>query len=110
MLRPKSGWNWLIVFGEEDFWLSFRYFLVSPLGKGCVPSIEYAWIPLTQECFTPSFVEIGPVVLEKKLDENVQKFTTTIDDDDGQILIRKDHLTFDNLLNFWYLCIHKIKV
>ena len=38
-----------------------------PLGKRRGPSFEQTWIPSTQECFVPSLVEIGPVVLGKKL-------------------------------------------
>ena len=30
-------------------------------------SFEQTWIPLTPGCFVPSWVEIGPVVLEKKI-------------------------------------------
>ena len=30
-------------------------------------SFEQTWIPFTQEYFVPSMVEIGPVVLEKKM-------------------------------------------
>ena len=38
-----------------------------PLGKGQGPSFEQTWIPFNQGCFVPSFVEIGPVVLENKI-------------------------------------------
>ena len=41
----------------------FRYFLLSPHGKGCGPSFEQTWIPFTQGCFVPSLAEIGPAVL-----------------------------------------------
>ena len=37
----------------------------SPLGKRWNPSFEQIWIPFTRECFVPSWIEIGPVVLEK---------------------------------------------
>ena len=30
-------------------------------------NIEHTWIPFTQGCFVPKLVEIGPVVLEKKI-------------------------------------------
>ena len=43
----------------------FRYYL--PLEKGHVPSFEQTWIPITQECFVPSLVEIGPMVFKKKI-------------------------------------------
>ena len=36
---------------------------LSPLGKGCGPSFGQKWICLTQVCFVPSLVEIGPVFL-----------------------------------------------
>ena len=39
--------------------------LLSPLEKEHDPSFEQIWIPITQGCFLPSLVEIGPVVLEK---------------------------------------------
>ena len=45
----------------------FDIFLLSPLGKGRGPSFEQIWIPITQGCFVPSFIEIGPVVLKKKI-------------------------------------------
>ena len=39
----------------------------SPLGKRKGPSIEQSWIPFTQECNVLSLVEIGPVVLDRKI-------------------------------------------
>ena len=44
----------------------FAMFL-SPIDKGRNPSFEQTWITLTQRCFVPSLVEIGPLVLEKKI-------------------------------------------
>ena len=41
------------------------YFL--PLEKGCCPFIKQNWILLSHGYFVPSLVEIGPVVLEKKM-------------------------------------------
>ena len=38
----------------------FHYFVIFPLGKGQGPAFEQIWIPVTQ-------VQIGPVVLEKKI-------------------------------------------
>ena len=49
------------------FQYNFTFSLLSSLEKGHGPSFEQTWIPSTQGCFVPSFVEIGPVVLEKKL-------------------------------------------
>ena len=42
---------------------------LSPLGKGHGPLFEQTInrISFTQECFVPSLVEIGPMVLEKKV-------------------------------------------
>ena len=45
----------------------FAFSLLSPFGKGQGPSFEQTWIPFTQGCFVPSLVEIGSVVLEKKI-------------------------------------------
>ena len=42
---------------------------LSPLGKGRGPSFEQTWIPFTRGCFVPSLVEIGSVILEKKIYE-----------------------------------------
>ena len=122
MLCAKFGWNWPSVSGEEDFLISSMYFhyfiiispwkrvgpfiwtnlnplhpgilcaslveigpvvlekkifkscqciftisLLSPLWEGRGPSFEHTWIPFTQGYFVPSLVEIGPVVLEKKM-------------------------------------------
>ena len=44
----------------------FAISLSSLLGKGCCPSIEQNWIPITQG-FVPNLVEIGAVVLEDKM-------------------------------------------
>ena len=38
-----------------------------PLEKGGAPSFKQTWIPFTRGCFVPSLVEIGPVVLDKKM-------------------------------------------
>ena len=40
---------------------------LSPLWEGRGPSFEQTWFPFTQGCFVPSLVEIGSVVLEKKI-------------------------------------------
>ena len=40
---------------------------LSPLGKGCGPLFKQTWIPFTQGCFVPSWVETAPAVLEKKI-------------------------------------------
>ena len=45
----------------------FSYFAIISPGKMCGPSYEQNWIPFTKECFVPSLVKIGPVVLEKKI-------------------------------------------
>ena len=45
----------------------FRYFLLSPLGKGQGPSFEQTWIPFTQGSFVTSWVEIGSVFLKKEI-------------------------------------------
>ena len=71
MLCAKFGWNWLSGFGEEDFLILLMYFSLFrnylPLEKGGAFSFEETWIHFTQGCFVQSFVEIGSVVLEKKI-------------------------------------------
>ena len=69
MLYAKFGWNeprgsW------EDFKIflhNFAFSLLFPLGERPGPPFFQTWIRSTQECFVPSLVKIGPVVLEKKL-------------------------------------------
>ena len=45
-----------------------RYLVITPppLGNGQGPSFQQTWVLITQGCFVPSLVEIGPVVLVKK--------------------------------------------
>ena len=45
----------------------FAISLLSPLGKGRGSSFEQTWIPITKGCFVPCLVEIGQVVLQKKM-------------------------------------------
>ena len=40
---------------------------LSPFWKGCVPKFDQTWIPFTQVCFLRSLVEIGLVVLKKRI-------------------------------------------
>ena len=107
MLCAKFGWNWPSGSGEEDIFVSwssmyFRYFVFTPLGKGWGPSFEQTWIPSTQGCFVSSLVEIGTVVLEKKMKMwKVYRQTdgrtdgqTDRQTDDGRKVIRKAHLSF----------------
>ena len=66
----KFGWNWPSGSWEKDFKFRQSIFAISklsPLGKGRYPSFVQTWILFTQGCFVPSLVEIGPVVLEKKI-------------------------------------------
>ena len=91
MLCAKFGWNWPSGSKEDFLILSiyFRYFVIIShwtLGKGRV-----LWTPLSQECFVPSLVEIGPVVLKKKM--KMWKVYDNANNDNGQILIRKAHLS-----------------
>jgi hypothetical protein len=45
----------------------FTLLLLSPLTEERRPSFQQTWIPSPQGWFVPSLVEIGPVVLEKKI-------------------------------------------
>ena len=44
-----------------------HYFVIIFLGKGRGPSFDQTWIPFIQGCFVRSLVEIGTVVLMKKI-------------------------------------------
>ena len=63
-----------------------------PLKKGWGSSFEQTWIPFTQGCFVPSLVEIGPVVLEKRI-KMWQVYRQTNGWTDGRQAIRKAHLS-----------------
>ena len=72
----QVGWNWFSGSGEDYYILTtyFRFFYYyytyyPPFRKGCGPSFDKTSIHFTEECFVPSLVEIGPVVLEKKIFE-----------------------------------------
>ena len=70
MLCAKFGWNWLSGSGEENFSISsmyFNYFVIIFPWKRAGPLFEQTWIPFTQGCSVPCLIEIGPVVLEKKM-------------------------------------------
>ena len=54
---------------------------------------EETWIPFTQICFVQNLVEISIVVPEKKMKKFTTTPTTTMMTDNGQILIRKTHLS-----------------
>ena len=75
---------------EKRFFKYFQYYftisLLSLLGEGRDPSFEQAWFPFIQGCSVLCLVEIGPVVLEKK------------------ILI-----TFNMILHFFYMYYHPWK-
>ena len=92
MLCAKFDWNWPSGFGEDFLNLSmyFCYIVIISPWKGWTLSYEQTWIPFTQGCFVPSLVEIGPVVLEKKM-KMWKVYDNNDYDDDGQrtILIRK---------------------
>ena len=84
-----AQWFWRRRFFKNFFkvFSLFRNYL--PLG----PSFEQTWIPFTQGYFVPSLVEIGPVVLEKKMKMwKVYRQTRTDRQTDGR---RKTaHLSF----------------
>ena len=69
-IYAKFWWNSPVVL-EKKIFKYFQYncniSLLSPLGEGRGPLFEQTWIPSTQGCFVRCLVEIGRVVLEKKL-------------------------------------------
>ena len=58
----------------------FRNYL--PLEKGMALHLNKTWIPFTQGYFVQSLVEIGPVVLEKKM-KMLKVYDNANDDDDN---------------------------
>ena len=61
MLCAKLSWNLPCCSREEGFLI-----IIYPWEGNC-PLFHQTWIPFTQGCFVPSLIEIGPVVLEKKV-------------------------------------------
>ena len=45
----------------------FAILLLSPLGKVRGSSFKQTWNPFIKECFVPTLIEIGPVILENKI-------------------------------------------
>ena len=71
----------------------FTLWLLSPLGKRHDPSFEKTWIPFTQGWFVPSLLKLFQWFWRRR--NKCEKFmrTTTPMTDNGQILIRKAHLS-----------------
>ena len=88
MLFANIGWNSPGGSWNEDV---FSHLLKSPLGKGRDPSFEQTWIYITQGWFVPRLVKIGSAVLENK--KMCKDCDNDDDDNDGQIVIRKPHLS-----------------
>ena len=89
-----AQWYWRRKFFNFQFIfisIYFCYFVIISPWKGAGPFIWSTWIPFTQRCFVSSLVEIGPVVLKKKM--KMWKVNNNDDDNDGQMLIRKAHLS-----------------
>ena len=70
MLRAKFDRNWFSGSGEEFILISSMHFhnfvILSPL-KRAGPLFQQNWIPFIQGCYVQNLVEIGSVVLEKKI-------------------------------------------
>ena len=67
--------HWLGASGEEDFQILpmyLLYFIIFPFWKRGGPLFEETWVYFTIGCFVPGFVEIGLVVLEKKISKFCQ--------------------------------------
>ena len=70
MLCAKLGWVGKVVWRWRFFKTSsmyFRYFVIISPWKRTGPLFEQICNPIIQGCFVPILVEIGPVVLEKKM-------------------------------------------
>ena len=92
-VENQVSWNWPSGSGKEEFlWLSciILFLLLSPPGKNGGPSIGQTWIPFIQSWILPTLVEIGLMLLEKKM--NIWKVYRS-QTNDGQQAIRKAHLS-----------------
>ena len=76
-----AQWFWKRFLNLVSVFSLFRIKL-SPIGKGHDPSFEQTWIPYTLGCFVQSLVEIGPVILENKME--MWKVYNDVDDYDRQ--------------------------
>ena len=65
MLCAMFGWKWPIGSWEDFKFHQFRYYL--PLEKDVALHLKKFESLLPKRCFVPSLVEIGSVVLEKKI-------------------------------------------
>ena len=75
MLCNKFGKNWPSGSGEDDFsnlLMYFRYFVIISPRKRKYPFISINLNHFTQGYFVPSFIEIGQLVLEKKILKSCQ--------------------------------------
>jgi len=81
-----------VVHEKKIFEYLSKFSLFFPLlgSKRPAPLFEQIWIPILQVWFLPSLVEIGPVILEKKL---IKEKLTDDDADagDGRILMAIAH-------------------
>ena len=68
---PWHGAPFNVPSDRHWFWRSCQFIFyiskLSPFWEGRCPSFDQIWIPLTQRYFVPYLVEIGLVVLEKKM-------------------------------------------
>ena len=67
MLCAKFGWNWPSGSGKDHFLKTFHHFVIISPWKRTGPFIWTDLVLNMQVCFVRNFVEIGPVVLEKKI-------------------------------------------
>ena len=106
ILCANFNYNWTSGSGEDVQILSLSSVssYLSPLGKEWGLSFEQTWIHFTQGCSVPSLVEIGSVVLEKKMkmwivNDNVNHS----DNDNGQWTHFDQKSSLDELKKiYWY--------
>ena len=67
MLCAKFGWNWPSGSGKDHFLKTFHHFVIISPWKRTGPFIWTDLVLNMHVCFVRNFVEIGPVVLEKKI-------------------------------------------
>ena len=90
-----AQWFWRRFFNFVNVFSLFRNY--SPLEKGGALHLNkltiIMYIPSTQECFVPSFIEISSLILEKK-SKMWKVYRRTDRQADGRQAIRKAHFSF----------------
>ena len=100
MIYAKFGWVVPVVLEKKIFFnlsMYFRYFVIISPWKRAGHLFEQTWILFTQRCFVQSLVEIGIVVLEKKM----KKWKVYVNNDYGNDDNDGQRTNFDQKIDPW---------